>query len=169
MNILIVSLDNSNNAKIGGKHIHQELLMRGWLESGNNVDIVYPKGMLWLIKKVFRKAFQLIKFISPFKYFYYAVSDDKRVIKKIILNELKTKKYNFISVQDVVAALAVKEVFLNQNISIPVILTLHGYFSRESVNYGNFSKIDQEKVYNFAFNIEKEAIEFVKGIVTVDT
>jgi hypothetical protein len=69
MNILLVSLDNSENAKIGGKHIHQELLKRGWIESNNEVDIIYPKGLFWTIKKIIRKILQIVKILNPYQNF----------------------------------------------------------------------------------------------------
>lgn len=169
MNILLVSFDNSENAKIGGKHIHQELLKRGWIESNNVVEMIYPKGTYWILKRLVRKSLQLTKLINAFQYLKYSILGDKYEIEKAVEKALSKSKYDFISVQDVLAAIAVKKILIKYKLSTPVILTLHGYFARESVNYGNYSKDDQEKVLDFVLNIEKEAIDFVNGIVTVDT
>lgn len=169
LNILLVSLDNSDNAKIGGKHIHQELLKRGWIECGHNVDIIYPNGFFWFFKKVIRKVFQITKIISDFNYFKYSVLSDKKQIENKVYWAIKSSKYDFISVQDVVAAFAVKKILKNLNEKIPVVLTLHGYFARESVNYAHFSEKNQNRVLKFGLEIEKNAIEFVSGIITVDT
>lgn len=169
MNILLVSLDNSENAKIGGKHIHQELLKRGWIESNNEVDIIYPKGLFWIIKKIIRKILQIVKILNPYQHLKFSILSDKYEIEKSVKYAVFKNKYDFISVQDVLAAIAVKNILIKHEISIPVILTLHGYFARETVNYGNFSKSEEEKVLKFILNIENEAINFVDGIVTVDT
>ena len=169
MKILLVSLDNSNNAKIGGKHIHQELLKRGWLESNNSVDMIYPNGLFWVFKRIIRKILQILKLLNAFQYLKYSILSDKYEIEKKLEEALLKNKYDFLSVQDVLAAIAVKKILIKLNLTTPVILTLHGYFARESVNYGNYSKDDQVKVLDFVLNIEKEAIDFVNGIVTVDT
>lgn len=169
MNILLVSLDNSANAKIGGKHIHQELLKRGWIESNNVVEMIYPKGTFWIIKRIVMKSLQLMKLINAFQYLKYSILGDKYVIEKAVEKSLAKSNFDFISVQDVLAAIAVKKILIKYELSTPIILTLHGYFARESVNYGNYSKDDQDKVLDFVLNIEKEAIGFVNGIVTVDT
>ncbi|NQU88024.1 MAG: glycosyltransferase family 4 protein [Mariniphaga sp.] len=169
MKILLVSFDNSEKAKIGGKHIHQELIKRGWEEGGHSVDIIYPKGNKRLLKKILRKSLQIIKIINPLNYYYYSVTEDRISLESSIRNNLLTLKYDFVSVQDVVAAVAVKNIFDELKIKTPVLLTLHGYFSRESVNYGNFDSAEQTKILNFGMQIEKTAIQFVNGIVTVDT
>ena len=169
MNILLVSLDNSEKQKIGGKHIHQELLKRGWIELNHEVDIIYPKGIIWFFKKVLRKCLQIFKLLSPYEYLKYSILNDKNEIEQRIAHIVLKKKYDFISAQDVLAAIAVKKILIKYKLSIPVVLTLHGYFARETVNYGNFSKNDKEKVLKFILNIENEAINFVNGIVTVDT
>lgn len=169
MNILLVSLDNSQNAKIGGKHIHQELLKRGWLESNNSVDMIYPQGTFWLFKRIIRKILQILKLLNEFQYLKNSIMSDKYEIEKNVEKALLNNKYDFISAQDVLAAIAIKKILVKLDLKTPVILTLHGYFARESVNYGNYGEVDQVKVLDFVLNIEKEAIDFVNGIVTVDT
>jgi len=169
MNILLVSLDNSEKARIGGKHIHQELLKIGWERAGHSVDTVYPKGKTLWIRKAFRRLLRILKICDPFKNFYASVNDNRKQIEKGIADALRKKNYQFISVQDVLAAVTVKSAFQKVDKKIPVIMTLHGYFSRESVNYGNFSSDEQQRIMDFGMGLEKEASEFVDGIITVDT
>ena len=168
MNILLVSVDNSKEIQIGGKHIHQELLQRGWEKAGHTVDTVYPKkGPLWL--SFLRKLSGRLRMWNSSEYFCAHVNDIRLQLEKGIAKALVSKDYQFISVQDVVAAVAAKSVFHGCEKRLPVIMTLHGYFSRESVNYGFYGSEDQHRLMDFGMGLEREASEFVDGIVTVDT
>ncbi len=50
-----------------------------------------------------------------------------------------------------------------------VVLTLHGYFAREVLNYGNFDPASAEKIKTLALGIESDAYAYADSVVTVDT
>ena len=118
MKILLVSLDNSEKAEIGGKHIHQELLKRGWIESNNEVDIIYPKGLLWFSKKIIRKILQIVNILNNYQYLKYSILSDKFEIEKSVTSAILKNQYDFISVQDVLAAIAVKNILIKYQLIV---------------------------------------------------
>lgn len=166
MNILMVSANNSKVVKIGGKHIHQELLHRAWILSNDNVKIAYPVEINALFIRLKNKIDNI--FLAPPKaferYIDRVLSDLTKQIDKGVDTSIE-----IISAQDVLAAIAVKRVLLKRNIKIPVILTLHGYFAREVVNYGNFEEKSQTIIYDYCLAFEQEALSFVHGVICVDS
>jgi|GEM_PF-242047 len=170
MKILLVSLDNSEKALIGGKHIHQELIKKGWRESGHHVDMIYPRGKKWYFFRFLRKINLLLGLISQYEYLRRGVEADRRIIENLLAELIRQSKYDIISAQDVVAAIAVQSAFARSGQKPPrVVLTLHGYFARESINYGQFNEEDQPKVMNYCTKIERQALQFVSAVVTVDS
>jgi glycosyltransferase involved in cell wall biosynthesis len=169
MTILLVSLDNSKDAVIGGKHIHQELLKRGWRESGHRIEMVYPGGLKWYWSRVFRKIRQLTGSLGKYEYFRRCIECDKKIIEALVLERSKHVTFDVVSAQDVLAAVAVKSVFNQMRQTPPVVLTLHGYFARETVNYGRFGGDDEPRVAEYCMAIESQALQFVSAVVTVDS
>jgi glycosyltransferase involved in cell wall biosynthesis len=171
MNILLVSLDNSKEVKFGGKHIHQELLEIAWNKRGYHVTTVYPENnsIPFTIFRFKNKIFRALKLKNKADLFVESIEFKIKELSQKIKLLLNTRKYDYISVQDVVSAIAVKRVLDQLNKDIPVILTLHGYFAREALNYGYFEEREKEEVYKFAYSMEKKATDVVSGIITVDT
>jgi len=169
MRILLVSLDNSRNAVIGGKHIHQELITRGWRESGHHVDMVYPCGIKWYVQRVFRNIKQVLGWLGKYEYFRRCLEANRRVLQRLVLAHVAKATYDVISAQDVLAAVVVKSAFGPARPIPPVVLTLHGYYAHEAVNYSRLSGDDETKVMEYCLAIESEALQFASGIVTVDS
>ncbi len=170
MKILIVSLDNSKKVLLGGKHIHQELIEKGFNELGHSVDCCYPSNKRMIsLKRIFIKV--LSKISSAFQ--FLSIRDKMQSYISFLVNSLgrilNKNKYDFILAEDTVSAYAVKKYFLKSGNKIPVLLTLHGYFPRETVNYGYYDKVNRKKVFDYCFSIENEAVRFADAIITVDT
>ncbi len=170
MKILIVSLDNSKEVLLGGKHIHQELIEKGFIELGHSIDNIYPSN-----KRIINAKRIIIKIFSKFISYFQILSfkDKMQTYISYIINSLGQtvikNKYDFILAEDTVSAFAVKKFFLKSGNKIPLLLTLHGYFPRETVNYGYYNDINRKKVFDYCFSIENEAVKFADAIVTVDT
>ena len=170
MKILMVSLDNSKEVLLGGKHIHQKLIEKGFIELGHSVDTIYPSN-----KRIINAKRILIKILAQFTAFFQILSfkDKMQTYVAYIVNSLgqkfKKNKYDFILAEDTVSAFAVKKYFMKNGDKIPVLLTLHGYFPRETVNYGYYNDINRKRVFDYCFSIENEAVRFADAIVTVDT
>ncbi|HLC16848.1 MAG TPA: hypothetical protein VJL89_11555 [Thermodesulfovibrionia bacterium] len=130
MNILLVSADNSKEIKRGGKHIHQELLERGWLKLGHNVDTVYPETK----KNPFLKLFWVLvsKINKGLRFRLETGNLIKRLSQKIELLIINGK-YDAISAQDVLAVNAVKKTLMKSHKSILAVVTLHGYLHRSQL------------------------------------
>ncbi|MBM7560126.1 glycosyltransferase involved in cell wall biosynthesis [Marinitoga litoralis] len=70
-------------------------------------------------------------------------------------------KYNIIHAHDVLSLIGIH----HNNI----VLTLHGYFAKESLNYNDYTEKDAKKIYDYSLNIERKAIKKAKKIIAVDT
>lgn len=172
MNILLVSADNSKSIKVGGKHIHQELLEKAWNENGHYTEVVYPKvlkGFEFQKQRIKYKLLRTIKLESKSGVFIRIVENKINEMTKLVTQTLSLRTFDYISAQDVMAAVACKRALVKANKNIPIYLTLHGYFAREAINYGYFSKDQENQVFEYSINLEKQAVTNVSGVVTVDT
>jgi glycosyltransferase involved in cell wall biosynthesis len=168
MKIIIVSLDNSKIVKIGGKHIHQELLEEALLKIGHSVIAIYPKVKKYSIYNIYLKIMEKLRIFSRFIVF------KKNIEKK--LNALSTQvkmqidmSVNLVLAQDVIAAIAAYKAIKTKKINVPIILTLHGYFGYEAINYCYFNEKEKIEVLNFCMLKEKKALNLSKGIIAVDS
>jgi len=64
---------------------------------------------------------------------------------------------------------AIGRILQEFNLDIPMINTLHGYLSLETLNYGYFKKNDKQNVLDFTKALEIESAGFSNSIVTVDS
>lgn len=159
MRIALLSVDNSKEINIGGKHVHQNLLERGLKSLGIEVTTFYPKfeKRRWLraMKIVMSSPFSAFSAPSRFEYRI------KRAIKFFL--SIDINEFDLIHCHDVVSL---------YSITHPrVLLTLHGYLAREAVNYmpSKTPKRDRERIFNFCMQIEKEALKKANHVITVDT
>ncbi|KAF2955573.1 glycosyltransferase family 4 protein [Marinitoga sp. 38H-ov] len=159
MKIALVSSDNSKVFQSGGKHIHQNLLEKGFKELNYNINVYYPPvnynilSLFFLSLKNFNKIFDTSLPVMKKKLFLEH--------KLNYFRNLKLSNYNIVHAHDVLSAYGVN----HSNI----ILTLHGYFAKEGLNYNDFSEKEKNKIYNYYYNIEKKALKNVKQIIAVDT
>ncbi|QDK45337.1 hypothetical protein DOM22_09315 [Bdellovibrio sp. ZAP7] len=165
MKIAIVSLDNSDRILAGGKHVHQQLLKKAFQKQGHSVLMIFPKRTL-----IFLFGRGLIAVLSKLRIldrsFSYAWTLE--CYCKSISQQLRTvsQDLNVVFAQDPVSSVAAGRVLTN---SVPIVMTLHGYLARESVNYGNYSSDEQKKVTKEALWYERESLKFAKRVITVDS
>lgn len=168
MNIIIASIDNSEKVKIGGKHIHQELISDGLVKHKHNVKKLYFPGAS-IYKRIYRKILSKIGFIDTFDIYKLIVNND--IIKWFKREMAKIEKKNKIDIiisQDPLTTYAIGEYYKNK-ISPPMYMTLHGYFTNEIINYNNFPAKRLIEMKKFGEKIEQSALNYVNGIVTVDS
>lgn len=170
MKVLLVSGDNPYTKSIGGKHIHQLLLEKGLRSQNVGVDTIYPyfptnKAMRYLIylkNGLFSGDISL--FSPPNKLQVFSLIEEL----KHKLGSVDLDSYTHVHCHDVVSAYAFDQVFPNAN--LPKILTLHGYFAREAIDYSQI-RIDKDlkRFYDYCFSIEKQGVLWCDQIISVDT
>jgi len=169
MNICIVSMANAHDKQIGGKHIHQLLLEKAYCEQGHNVITVYP-GKKKIISRIVLKINRSLSKESNAKKFITHCTEIRKELTNMIIKILRRSKDEIVFLsQDTISALAVKDALsLYQYDNVHTALTLHGYFTREELNYQNFDK-DREHFIMISIGWEREAVMYVDKILTVDT
>jgi glycosyltransferase involved in cell wall biosynthesis len=164
--ILMLSLDNHQVKNlIGGKHVHQKLLLREWDGLGHQTLFISPQ-FPWLLNKLLNVLFKLMYLeqvhLAKIKYKFYKNKLNKQ-LKKINFNE-----YILISIQDVYILDIISDSIL-QKIKDKAILTLHGYLALENCNYLNHVQDRLSGLFEFYSAIEKRAYTKINKIVTVDS
>lgn len=166
MKLAIVSLDDSETIQAGGKHIHQQLLMKGLLESGHEVYNFFPeRTFLYLISRVFLVVLTKFKITNKGKVFEWTLQRHmKNLVSKMLANPIEL---DAVFAQDPVSAVAAHEALKNKKTKI--ILTLHGYLSLESVNYGSFNEEEKKIVIEYARKFEKDSLDVCDSVISVDS
>ncbi|HOB43979.1 MAG TPA: glycosyltransferase family 4 protein [Methanoculleus thermophilus] len=170
MKVLMVAGDNPHAIKIGGKHIHQLLLEKGLTSQGIDVDAVYPRfsdsrsiRLLEYIKHGLL-AGNPTQFIPPDKLQVISIVNQLRNA----LASIDIDSYSVVHCHDVVSAYAFRQAF--PHATLPKILTLHGYFAREAVDYSRIRTDRAKKVFfDFCYAIEEEGVRWSDRIICVDT
>ncbi len=170
MKVLMVAGDNPHAIKIGGKHIHQLLLEKGLTSQGIDVDAVYPR---------FSDA-PVIRYLEYIKYGLLAgnptqfLPPDKLQVVSIVsqlqnaLASIDIDSYSVVHCHDVVSAYAFRQAF--PHATLPKILTLHGYFAQEAVDYSRIRTDKARKAFfDFCCAIEEEGIRWSDRVICVDT
>lgn len=170
MKVLMVAGDNPHAIKIGGKHIHQLLLEKGLTSQGIDVDAVYPRfsdsrsiRLLEYIKHGLLTG-NPTQFIPPDKLQVISIVNQLRNA----LASIDIDSYSVVHCHDVVSAYAFRQAF--PHATLPKILTLHGYFAREAVDYSRIRTDRAKKVFfDFCYAIEEEGVRWSDRIICVDT
>ena len=106
MNILITSIGVYPH--IGGKSTHIKNLSKGLVETGHHVkvvssaDISYIKALFFA--RIPRAIIRKIPLVGKKLSFYWSTLVIESLTKKLIFRELKSKKYDAISAQDVITS-----------------------------------------------------------------
>lgn len=158
MKIAILSADNSKELNLGGKHVHQNLLERALKKLGYEVATFYPtfERRRWVrIVKTLLSNPLTVSF--TYRYIYR--------LRKIIdfFARLQISDFDIVHCQDVVSLYPIRH--------SKVVLTLHGYFAKEAINYmhAEVSERSRRKIYNFCLDIEKISLSKATHVITVDT
>lgn len=171
--IMIVSADDPMMGKfIGGKHAHIYMLQKG-LKSLNVfnrlVTYNYDKNASINVSNMiedFNINNQDIIHSDDIQFLILIYIMQKQMENKII-NELKRSYISCISCQDVIAVHAAEGALKALSFDIPVILTVHGYFTYENTDYGLMKK--GSPVYNYFLDYERRAYDESEKIAAVDT
>lgn len=170
MKILLISADNPYIKNIGGKHIHQLLLEKGLISQHITVDTIYPdlptnkvmKYLLYLKDGIISGDSTLFMPLNKLQV-YSLINQLKQHLSSVDLDS-----YSLVHCQDVVCAYAFDQVF--PNATLPKILTLHGYFAREAIDYSNIrDEKDKKRFYDYCSSIEKQGVLWSDQIISVDT
>ena len=153
MHVLLISTDNPYITRLGGKHVHLLLLEQGLKEIGLQVTTLYydqkspkelaKKSILMLLAEKRKYEFKLKWMINYLK---------KRIPKQ---------EFDIVHSHDVLSMLAVGETPWKK------VLTLHGYFARENIEFIKNRK-DQKAVYPRLFQLEQQGLKKADYIITVD-
>lgn len=153
MRVLLISTDNPYITLRGGKHVHLLLLEKGLKMLGLEVTSLYynPKSFKEIVK---RSALSV--FSDGFRY---------NVKLEGMVNYLKDhvpkKEFDIIHAHDVLSLLAVS------SMSQKKVLTLHGYFARENVEFIKSEK-SRKTILPRLLQIEKNAMKKADHVLTVD-
>lgn len=153
MKALLTSTDNPYITHLGGKHIHLLLLEKGLKTLGLEVTTLYynPKNLKELAK---RSVLQL--FPEKFRY---------KTKLNLMINYLRKhtpeEQFDIIHAHDVLSILAASSMPQKK------VLTLHGYFARENIEFVRNEK-DRKAIYPMLFQLEKNAMKLADYVVTVD-
>jgi glycosyltransferase involved in cell wall biosynthesis len=161
MKVALVSSDNSELIKRGGKHIYQSLIEKFLSRKGIEVTAHYP-GANYYNMSVFRKANLALRHRSLK---FWDVFERRRIVLANLIdffNELDLVNEDIVHCQDVISALGVHT---DDN----MILTIHGYFAFEIIAK-NFSGKDssRKKALMQMQEIEETACYKSRHIICVD-
>lgn len=153
MKVLLTSTDNPYITKLGGKHIHLMLLERGLKELGAQVSTLYYDASN--VGELAKKA--ALQFFSEKQRYEHRI----KWIENFLVKHAPRNDFDIIHAHDVLSMLAIA------NKPQKKVLTLHGYFARENVEFiKNESK--RSEVYPFLLNTERNGMKNADYIITVD-
>lgn len=153
MKVLIASADDPNKMHWGGgKHVHLKLLVKALRTRGHSVTELYPEGQ----SSVTKWQLRLIRLVlgQP-----AAMRFRHGIFTRHFANA-PGNMHDIVNAHDVVAGA-----------TIPgrLILTLHGYFARELLNYSHFRTVDRDPIFKDALAIEHVAVARALAVIAVDS
>lgn len=172
--LLMVSTDNPQGGRaVGGKHTHIDLLLKGITEKGIHSQLIVYEPSQALYVDPQKAVAYLSTLVAPcdevledcsFTYIVYTI---QKQLEDKIEAALVNNYYSFISCQDVIATMAAYQVIRRLKFVIPIVTTLHGYFTDENVDYGMLQA--QTNVYRYFKRYEEKAYQVSDRIIAVDT
>ncbi|MCW4008653.1 MAG: glycosyltransferase family 4 protein [Candidatus Bathyarchaeota archaeon] len=139
--------------KLGGKHVHLLLLEKGLKELGVKVVTVYynPKSLGEIIKRSTR-------LLLGGKYGYKLKLN---WMIKYLRKHIPKNAFEMIHAHDVLSLISA--------VGRPEkkVLTLHGYFARENIEFIKNEKV-RKQIYPYLLQLEKEGIEKADYVIAVD-
>jgi glycosyltransferase involved in cell wall biosynthesis len=171
--ILLVSQDNSQQVQLGGKHIHQNILIEAWLAAGHEVKCAFPARNPLKLSVAQRVVYRLSRRWGryPARYFARYLKLIRESLKVSLRQLLADWRPDVITAQDPMAAVACAQVLDELNLAKrpPITLTLHGYYTWEMFNYGYYGEQNRSAIEATGFALEREALARVGRIITVDS
>lgn len=177
LDVLLVSLDDPQGGEaIGGKHVHLFLLEKGLRNLGRTVQTLSA----WRSKRNFRgeyarlhRRFRSVKTV-PSPFLAYLESMRSALEAECYAYLIEAGQPRFVNAHDVIALHAFnaawKKYSLDAEVTHPptTVLTLHGYFTLETIDYKGFDPGNNTLV-DTCMGIERDAVTFTHGIIAVDT
>jgi glycosyltransferase involved in cell wall biosynthesis len=153
MRVLLTSTDNPYTTQLGGKHIHLLLLEQGLKGLNLKVTALYynPKSL-----KEFAKKSMLIPFPEKYRYKFKL-----KWMIDYLARRIPKNGFDIIHAHDVMSILAVSRMPQKK------VLTLHGYFARENIEFIRSEK-DRKTVFPLLLEMEKDAMKYADYVITVD-
>lgn len=153
MEILLTSTDNPYTTYQGGKHIHLLLLEKGLRNLGVQVVTLYYS------KKSAKERFK--------RYALVLLTEKRRNEIKLnwmisyLQSHIPCENFDIVHSHDVLSMLAVRSMPQKK------VLTLHGYFARENIEFIR-NKRDRDAIYPRFLQLEKDGMESADHIIAVD-
>jgi glycosyltransferase involved in cell wall biosynthesis len=153
MKVLLTSTDNPYITKWGGKHVHLLLLERGLEELGVEVYPLYYNANS--IRELAKKGMLLL------------FSEKRRHERKIkllinyLMKHVPKNDFDIAHAHDVLSMLAIAKTPQKK------VLTLHGYFARENIEFIR-NESERSEVYPLLLKIEEEGMKNTDHVITVD-
>jgi len=150
-----MSVDNPYVVEIGGKHIHLLLLERGLRSWGTEVTTLYymKKGINDFFWRCVSKP---LPTHLKYKVRY-------RNMISYLERNVPPKDYDLVHAHDVLSLLAARSRPQKK------ILTLHGYFARESIEFEHMKDRERARLYEELLQFEKESLNYADYVITVDS
>jgi len=165
--VLIVSVDDPwKGGGVGGKHTHIRQLQKGLGASGVQAQVACVKKtpsfkFLHLYPGALRR--RLMKDKGD-RFAHYVKQYDEQLRRNLRRTDLD---FTWVNPHDVVAANAIGERLSKDGKTVPMILTLHGYFTREASSDAEISEASEH--FKHYMEIERKACERAWRIVCVDS
>ncbi len=174
MNILLVSQDDSEHLQVGGKHIHQNILIKEWRAAGHNVATSFPAMTDIRLPLYQRVLYRLTRRWGqyPSRYFDAYLEAIRCSLKRSIRAQLRKRMPDLVSAQDPMSAVACGEVLdeiAGSGRRPPITLTLHGYYTWEMFNYGYYGEQNRAAIEMAGFVLEHKALKYAHRVITVDS
>lgn len=163
--VLIVSMDDPwKRGGVGGKHTHVRLLAKGLKAAGVECDVVAAKetAAFRLLRLGPGAARRRMMRTADQRYMHYSEQYAKQLARNLRRHALDA---DVVNAHDAMAADAVLELLGERR--VPLVLTMHGYYSREAASDGEIRTGSPE--FMRIQEIEREAYRSAWRIVCVDS
>ena len=163
--VLIVSMDDPwKRGGVGGKHTHIRLLAKGLKSAGVECDVVAAKetAAFKLLHLAPGAARRRMMRTADERYMHYSEQYAKQLARNLRRHALDS---DVVNAHDAVATDAVLELLGEKR--VPLVLTMHGYYSREAASDGEIKTGSPE--FMRLQVVERDAYRRAWRIVCVDS
>lgn len=169
-NILIASVDDPwKKGGVGGKHTHIRLLMKGLSEMGARVDLATVKeSASFRYTKLYPGSVKhrILRSTRQVRYERYVNRYSDELFRSL-LKEINDSR-EIVNPHDVISAKGVLDAYKSKGREpTPMVLTLHGYYTREACSVGEIP--EESPQYERAMALERAMYEKASRIVCVDS
>lgn len=146
----------------GGLSTHINMLIRALMALGHQVDVVSMSSLpAWQMYGLVKGPSYGLNKIYLGSGMVWSHRMRRKLLSRLIARKLEQQQYDVINAQDVFATLAAADH------GLPVVLTLHGYFTYEAISKKSLRQDTAPE--RFFIEQEQQAYEQADQIITVDT